>query len=322
MKRRAFLRNTAVAALAVELLPDALPSPLCADEAEPRFSWKHTPSSVALTKGDRILWQHMHSRQEGKPYFSAATLANGTPLIWLRPPDHLWHRGLWFSWKYINGLNYWDPDTGSEGLSDVAEVKLEFPDTDRTCRLQLKIKYHPKDQPAVLTEERSLVVSSIRADGGFEIDWKSAFTAVEQVKFDRTPIPGQKDGVNFGGYAGLSARMARELGNWEVINSENQKNLEGHGKNARWMDFTGSTTDEKTAGIAIFDHPSNPRHPTPWYLAMDKKVPFGYFGSALLFKEPLTLKAGSRLELKYRLNLHAGRPDAGQLEEQWKRFAA
>lgn len=321
MKRRAFLHRTAITALACELVPSTLPLTLHAEEAEPPLAWKHTPTSVALTKGDGILWQHTHSKAEAKPYFSTLALANGTPLTWLRPPDHLWHRGLWFSWKFINGLNYWDPDTDSEGISDLEEVKLEFPDTNRTCRLLMKLSYHPKEKPAVLTEERSLTVSSIRADGGFEIDWKSVFSAVEQVAFDRTPIPGQKDGVAHGGYAGLSARIARELGRWEVINSENQKNLDGHGKNARWMDFTGSTTDEKTAGIAIFDHPSNPRHPAPWYLAMDKKVPFGYFGPALLFKEPLSLRAGRKLELKYRINLHSGRLDHGQLEEQWKRFA-
>jgi hypothetical protein len=318
MKRRTFLRNSAAFALAGELPPIALR----AEEPEPTLVWKHTPSSVALTKGSRVIWQHTHSQAEGKPYFHTVALASGTPVTWLRPSDHLWHRGLWFSWKFVNGLNYWDPDTDSEGFSAIEGVKLEFPDTDRTCRLQLKLKYHPKDKPAVLTEERGLTISSIRGDGGFDIDWKSVFVAVEEVTLDRTPIPGQKDGVPHGGYAGLSARIAKELGNWQVLNSENQKNLDGHGKTARWMDFTGETTDEKTAGITIFDHPSNPRHPTPWYLAMDKQAPFGYFGPALLFKDPLSLNAGKKLELKYRLVIHAGRPDAGQLEERWKQFAA
>jgi hypothetical protein len=33
------------------------------------------------------------------------------------------------------------------------------------------------------------------------------------------------------------------------------------GKRARWIDYWGKI-DEKTVGIAIFDHPANPHHPT------------------------------------------------------------
>jgi hypothetical protein len=277
---------------------------------------------VALMKGERIVWQHCHSKAEGKPYFHPVNLVNGVPLTWLRPPDHLWHRGLWFSWKTINGLNYWDPDTDAEGWSDLADCKISFPDVDRTCKLEMTITYHPKDKAAVLAETRKLTVGSPGGDGGYEIDWHSVFKAGEaEVILDRTPIPGQKDGVAWGGYGGLSVRIAKGLLNWQVINSEQQKDLEGHGKTARWMDFSGETTDGKAAGMAIFDHPSNPRHPTPWFVSIDKKVPFGYFNPALLFKEPLALRAGQKLELRYRLLVHPGRPDAGQMEEKWKQYS-
>jgi len=36
-------------------------------------------------------------------------------------------------------------------------------------------------------------------------------------------------------------------------------------KHADWCDYYGSIGG-KTVGIAMFDHPSNPRHPTTWHV--------------------------------------------------------
>ncbi len=41
----------------------------------------------------------------GKPYFYPVNTTTGHNLVWLRPEDHPWHYGLWFSWKYGNRRN-------------------------------------------------------------------------------------------------------------------------------------------------------------------------------------------------------------------------
>ena len=40
-----------------------------------------------------------------------------------RPPDHIWHHGLWFSWKFINKVNYWEiyPAKRPAGGTDVVD---------------------------------------------------------------------------------------------------------------------------------------------------------------------------------------------------------
>ena len=43
------------------------------------------------------------------------TEADGTTLTWFQPADHRWHRALWFTWKKINGIVYWEEN--AEGLS-------------------------------------------------------------------------------------------------------------------------------------------------------------------------------------------------------------
>lgn len=72
------------------------------------YSWRQTDSSLALLNHGRVVWQLNFNKKEGKPYFHPVGLIDGTVLTWLRPADHRWHRALWFSWKFIDGLNYWE----------------------------------------------------------------------------------------------------------------------------------------------------------------------------------------------------------------------
>ena len=288
------------------------------------YSWRQTDTSLALLNHGQVVWQSNYERQ-GKPCFHPIALTDSTELTWLCPPDHPWHRGLWFSWKYINGLNYWEEDhkTGlSQGRTEVVAVKA-LPARDYSARIEMTLSYHPPDEPAVLTEKRLIVISAPDKNGLYRIDWYSIFTAGDKdVLLNRTPIKGEKGGVNWGGYAGLSVRLAKTIGNWKVIDSQDTKGLQVHGKKARWMDFSGETAAGKAAGIAIFDNPDNPRHPSPWFVIMNEKVPFGYFSPAILLNEPYTLPAGKKLTLRYHILIHPGRGDRKMLENEWKILSA
>jgi hypothetical protein len=85
--------------------------------------------------------------------------------------------------------------------------------------------------------------------------------------------------------------------------------------------------DGKTYGIAIFDHPSNLRHPTRWHARdyglfaanpfceaeMDKTQPKG--------AGDYKLSAGKALTLKYRVLLHEGEADPATLAERFAEYA-
>ncbi len=283
------------------------------------YSWRQTDSSLALLNHGRIVWQLNFNKKEGKPYFHPVGLIDGTELTWLRPADHRWHRALWFSWKYINGLNYWeeDPKTGlSQGRTEIVFIKA-IPQDDYSARIAMSLSYHPPDKPAVLTERRLIRVSGPDEQGRYRIDWRSTFTAGEKdVLLDRTPIPGEKGGKGFGGYAGLSVRMAKTTRHWRFVDSEGRKDKEAHGNKARWLDFSGETAGGGSAGVTIFDHPDNLRHPSPWYVA--KGMP--YFSPAVLFNKPYMLAAGKSLTLRYRILIHPGRADRDMLEGELKAF--
>jgi hypothetical protein len=318
-----------VICLALVLLPSVLGWANEATEsgsttkAKPSYDWRQTDGSLALLNRGRLVWQFNFDKKAGKPYFHPVCLADGTELTWHRPPDHPWHYGLWFCWKYINGLNYWEEDrqTGlSEGRTEIRRVDVKLHD-DYSADIVLNLSYQPPGAPAVMVEERRIHVIAPDSDGLYRIDWTGRFTAgASDVLLDRTPIPGEKDGQSWGGYAGLSVRFAKDISDWRLVDSEGRKDLSAHGQNARWMDLSGGFAQGRAAGIAIFDHPNNLRHPAPGFVIMDPKPPFGYFSPAVLFNKPYTLPAGANLTLRYRILIHPGRLDADALEREWQSF--
>ena len=178
------------------------------------------------------------------------------------------------------------------------------------------MSYHPPGKPAVLAEKRTLQVSPPAADGGYFIDWLSVFTAGDaDVLLDRTPILGQPNGVAWGGYAGLSLRLAPALRGWQFADSEGPVNQVW--KKARWMSFGGPTGKGTSASIIVLDHPKSFRHPTPWYIV--RGMP--YFSPAVLYQSPYTLSARRSITLKYRILLQLGPLNRKVVDEQWQRFA-
>ena len=285
------------------------------------LKWDRTDTTLALLRGAKVLWRHNHDRQQGKPFLHPLCLADGTELTALRPADHIWHRALWFSWKFINGLNYWeeDPKTGqSQGQTEIVGVRC-VPNPDWSATVELDIAYHPPQQAPVLKETRLLQISAPDATGGYRIDWTSTFTPVgKDALLDRTAIPGQPGGVGYGGYAGLSIRMAAATRAWSFRNSQGAFGETAlHGKPARWVDFGGQTAANGEGGVAILEHPANLRHGSPWYA--NQGMP--YFSPALLFNEPLTLAAGTNLVLRYRVCVHNGLLQPTDLEREWESFA-
>ncbi|MHC4692755.1 MAG: DUF6807 family protein, partial [Planctomycetota bacterium] len=248
---------------------------------KPGYEWRKTDSSLALLNRGRVVWQLNFDKKEGKPYFHPVSLTDGTELTWLRPADHRWHRALWFSWKFINGVNYWEEDlkTGlSPGRTEVVDVKFWWYN-DWSVDIEMMLNYHRPGEDYVLTEKRLIAVSAPGEDGRYHIDCYSKFTAGDKdVVLDRTPIPGEQSGKGWGGYAGLSIRMAKATRGFQFLDSQGRKDKQIHSKEARWVDFNGELPDGKEAGITIFDHPDNLRHPSPWYV--EKSMP--YFSPAVL----------------------------------------
>jgi|GEM_PF-206493 len=285
--------------------------------------WEHAPGALSLLNNGRTVWRFNHDPGHAKPFFHPVALKDGTCLTWNSPPDHPWHHALWFSWKLINGLNYWEEDkaTGaSQGRTSWESPQIEArPDFSATIRQALR--YAPPGEAPVLGELRTVDISAPAADGGYRLDWTLAFTALaEQVTLDRTPIPGEPNGVDYGGYAGLSVRLARDLVDWKIANADGLAGAAGHRKPAAAMEFSG-TVGPTAAGIAILDHPANLNAPSPWFVVADAGTPFGYFSPAVVCLKPHTLRKGEAITLRYRVMVHPGALDPAALSNAAAAFA-
>jgi hypothetical protein len=276
------------------------------------LAWRTVGDHVALiaTADDTVVWQFNHPAPPGKPHFHPVALPGGPPLTWHAPPDHPWHLGLWFSWKFINGRNYWETDreTGrSEGLTRVDGFRPTLRD-DFSARLEIEVAYvRDDDSTPVLRELRVVEISAPASDGSYHFDWTMTFSAQdERVVFDRTPLPHEPAGRPWGGYAGLIWRFSGDLRDWQVVNSDGSRDLACHGAVAVACDFSG-TLHGGEVGVAMIDDPRNPRAPTPWYVALEHDTPFAAVMPAPLFRESLTLPARESMTLRYRVAVHPGR---------------
>jgi hypothetical protein len=280
------------------------------------WSWQTTEESVALMRSEQVIWKFQYSDDQDVPFFHPLATSSGRVLTWNSPRDHVWHHGFWFSWKYLNEVNYWElnRETGKpDGRTRWSDVRVETHD-DHSAKISITLDYRPATGgEAVLEEQRRITISAPERDGSYRIDWSSRFTAASgDVLLDRTPPKEQ----SWGGYAGLSIRFAPDLTERQAISSMGPVKF-GDGDRYRGrspaIDYSG-LIDGQSVGVAFLDHPDNPRYPTPWYLIRSPVT--GYMNAALLNDEPLTLEFGKTLALRYRLIVHSDRWDAERLQAE------
>ena len=98
------------------------------------------------------------------------------------------------------------------------------------------------------------------------------------------------------------------------------------GKQAEWCDYHGPV-EGKVVGIAGFDHPANPRHPTWWHVRDYGLFAANPFGVHDFEKKPagtgnLTIPAGKSVTFKYRFYLHEGDEKQANVAARYKDYSA
>ncbi len=279
---------------------------------------------LALIGPSGEVWRFRCARGLDHAYFHPLGTIDGRVLTADHPPDHVWHHGLWFSWKTIDKINYWEveAETGRPaGRTSWKPARIQTR-KDGSARVTLALDYRPAGAPKpVLTERRTLEISAPGPDGGYAIDWKCDFRAAKDLVLDRTPLLGEPDGRVNGGYAGLALRLSGGLEDLRLMTDQGpapEFQSDRYRGRHIGLDYSGLAGGEP-AGIAILDHPSNPRSPVAWYVVHTKVMSF--LNPALLSPAPLPLRAGARTTLRYRILVHPGRWDAARLKAESARFA-
>jgi hypothetical protein len=269
--------------------------------------WQRDAGSVAWTVDDRVVWRFVFDPSVGKPFFHPVGPVRGACLTELGPADHPWHYGLWFSWKFINGANYWEEErtTGrSEGRTRWTIPEIECCD-DGAAVIRLGLTYvHPSGRED-LVERREVRISAPSPDGGYAIDWCGTFTAGGAgAHLDRTPMPGEPGGQPWGGYGGLGLRFIGPPSTMSPLTDQAAVSAYVDQRArpvsvAMAANFSRDGTD--LGGIAVIKDPGNAGFAPgePWYLVRSDTMHF--LGAAVLAPRPVSVAAGASFSLRYRI---------------------
>ena len=294
-----------------------------------------TSANIVSSTGRKLAAYHWGAERRHPFFHPIYSYGANQSLTCFAPWDHRWHKGLWWSWKYINDVLFWEDHAGDGGEVGesrvVAHEQREAADGCVVITERLEMRSVPRGT-LLLSENRELRLypSVPGIPGGWAIDWTLSSMAETDCLLHATPYPQ----IAWGGYAGLNFRPARAMGWGEtIVNSGGQTGSAAcHGQAAMWAAYAGNIDGNEhdsaeapaQAGIAILDHPGNLRHPTDfyaWSMGADNRG-FGFLAASPLMHAPLRLAKGTRLPLRYRVILFDGQPEPAALAEAWAEFAA
>ncbi|MFZ6003263.1 MAG: PmoA family protein [Actinomycetota bacterium] len=219
------------------------------------------------------------------------------------PPDHPWHHGLWFTIKLVNDENYWE-EAPPYGV-------LRHVDADTVHWIR------PDRETVVMIDKRSIVEVEID-DGAYAIDWSITLEPQVDVVLDRTPF------TTWGGYGGLALRGRGDWTDTRLLLDDGTSHDRVLGAPSAWCDLSGRV-DGSSAGLLLMHAPTNVRHPVPWY-GSTKADTYGeegwsnFLNAAFLWEAPLTVAAGERLPLDFRIIVHDGVWEADRCHAEWSRW--
>jgi len=216
--------------------------------------------------------------------------------------DHPHHTSLWFAHGDVSGYNFWAPSGRNERI-ELDEV-LNLLEGTLGAVIHARYRWMAEEDVLVCTEDRWLV---------FDDDEEGRF-----IDFQSTLTPGDEPLVFGDTKEGILAmrlhpalRLEGEVAAGSIVNSEGERDGRCWGKRARWVEYSG-LVDGVDVGVAIFDHPSNPRHPTWWHARGYGRVAANPFGIHDFEKKPegtgdLTVEPGETITFRYRILIHTGK---------------
>ena len=271
-----------------------------------------------------------------RPYLYPVIAADGTEMMRHFPmkkgvpgevEDHPHHRSLWFTHGAVNGVDFWAENNPQKGkiISDAVEHSTK----DGVGTIRAHNRWVGPDGVVHVTDDTTIRFRGT-ADARY-LDYEVTLKAPadKPVVFGdtkegsmaiRLPLwmtPSHSQG-----------KGKKHEGKGTIVNDSGQKNDETWGKRSTWVDYY-APKDGKVYGVAMFDHPSNPQHPTWWHVrsyALFAANPFGKHDFENLKTQPtagdLTIPAGGSVTFRWRFFFHPGDEKSGRVAERYKEYAA
>ena len=272
---------------------------------------------------DGKLFTEYRFKEQFRPFFYPVIGPTGVPVIrhWpikdINPDeakDHPHHKSLWFTHGAVNGVDFWSDNKGKI----VHDKFLEVSSGPKVGVIKSQNKWVAPDGTTTCTDTRTHRFCN--TPDGPMMDFEVTIHASNgDLVFGDT-----KEG-SMAIRLAPTMQMKGKVGKGHIINSEDQTDGKTWGKRATWCDYYGPVKGE-VVGVAIFDHPDNPRHPTWWHVrdyGLFAVNPFGIhdFENKPAGTGDLVIPAGQSVTFKYRFFFHKGDEKQGKVAEHYRDYA-
>jgi methane monooxygenase PmoA-like len=277
---------------------------------------------VVVYYGGQLQSIYHYGMPNYRPYFAPNVAPNGRPdsgvsttdgsqpksITQDGPPDHTWHRSLWYACGDLSGVDFYlepaasgigyGPHVGT-GYGRIVHRSFDWMVSGPVWGgFQQRAQWVAPDGRILLDDVRRFRMFRLKGR-----------TRLWDIEADFTPHIGA---VTFGQTnenALPLMRVADIIDEWDGGTMSLSTGITGSpncfGQRAEWADCSGPFTravgrEHEVFGIAMLDHPSNRNHPNAWFVRG-----YGPIGTNLpFFDGPLTLKPGETWSLRHRLYVH------------------
>jgi hypothetical protein len=266
-------------------------------------------ASLCINGIERVGYEFGYTQP--RPFFYPVLGPSGQMLTRMGHPDpigHEHHRSIWFGHQFVDDVNFWTHSPGQDVQVRHRQVTV-YEDGADWAAFAADLEWWADGKARM---KQSLIAAIEPLDNGeYALDLQSRFESPNgaPVELGRT---------NFG-FLGvrLAKTISEQFGGGRLTNAEGKTGEDAiFEQQSRWVDYSGPIAPGKIEGIAYFDHPSNPRHPSRWHVRRD-----GWMSAAFSQAEPYGLAMDHPLDLRYRLLVHSGPADAQKLDRAWNAFA-
>jgi hypothetical protein len=286
-----------------------------------------TTNDVVTVAFEGKLFTEYHYRDVSRPFLYPLLGARGEHFSRRWPQetvpgeehDHPHHHALWWAHGDANGVDFWSEEkkagrTVHQSFADISSGK-------NVGVLTTRNRWIAPDGKVIASDERTMrfhrpvgterimdfEITVFASEGDLTLgDTKEGSLALRLAESMRLTLPDKQPGAG------------------HIVNSAGVRDGETWGKRAEWVDYYGPV-DGRTVGIAIFDHPTNPRHPTWWHVrdyGLFAANPFGLHDFEKREKGAGNLKiaAGSSVTFRYRFYFHDGDTSAAAVAAQYDHY--
>jgi len=290
----------------------------CATAARHLIDISHTDGGFVITEGrDKVMvYQRKHKSLDGKytraNYIHPLYGLDGQVLTEDFPRDHPHHRGVFWAWHqlWLGDTKIGDPWATQDSRWDVYDAKILTPNS-RSRALQLGIYWRSPlrtdsaGKPVPLVKETTTITVHRAENDTRKIDFRIVLLALH----DDMRLGGSEDVKGYGGFS-TRIKLPQDLAFTGTDGPVEPTTLSLEA--GPWIDISGKLGEsDKTSGLAILVHSSNPGYPHRWILRRKGSCQ----NAAWPGRDPVPLSRTKPLVLNYRLIIHRGDVKSSDLDK-------